>query len=47
MLEAEVQRLVDEMPQLGMESMFLVGPFVKGDTGPGTIVDLVVIQETE
>ncbi len=47
MLEAEVQRLVDEMPQLGMESMFLVGPFVKGDSGPGTIVDLVVIQETD
>ena len=46
MLDAELQRLIDEMPQLGMISMFLVGPFVRGEVGPGTALDLVVIQET-
>ena len=44
MLDAELQRLIDEMPQLGMTSMFLVGPFVRGEVGPGTALDLVVIQ---
>ena len=47
MLDAELQRLIDEMPQLGMISMFLVGPFVRGEVGPGTALDLVVIQETD
>ncbi|NQW19583.1 MAG: hypothetical protein HQ477_02485 [Chloroflexi bacterium] len=47
MLDAELQRLIDEMPQLGMNSMFLIGPFARGDVGPGTVLDLVVVQETE
>jgi hypothetical protein len=45
-LEAELQRLVEEMPQLGMEAMYLVGPFARGEIGPDTVLDLVVIQET-
>ena len=44
MLESELQRLVDEMPQLGMQSMYLVGPFSKGDVDPSTVLDLVVVQ---
>ena len=47
MLESELQRLVAEMPQLGMQSMYLVGPFSQGDVGPKTVLDLVVVQETE
>ncbi len=47
MLDAELKRLIDEMPQLGMTSMFLVGPFVRGEVGPGTALDLVVVQETD
>tara|TARA_B110000263_G_scaffold207103_1_gene188340 strand:+ start:473 stop:802 length:330 start_codon:yes stop_codon:yes gene_type:complete len=47
MLDAELKRLIDEMPQLGMESMFLVGPFARGEVGPGTALDLVVVQETD
>jgi hypothetical protein len=46
MLDAELQRLVDEMPQLGMTSMFLVGPFARGEVGPGAVLDLIVVQET-
>lgn len=46
MLEAELQRFVEEMPQLGMESMYLVGPFARGETDPATVLDLLVIQET-
>jgi hypothetical protein len=46
-LEAELSRLVDEMPQLGMTSMFLVGLFARGEVGPDTALDLVVIQETD
>ncbi len=47
MLEAELKRFIDEMPQLGMEVMYLVGPFARGTVDPGTVLDLVLIQETE
>jgi hypothetical protein len=47
MLEAELQRFVEEMPQLGMEAIYLVGPFARGKVGPGTVLDLLVIQETD
>ena len=47
MLESELQRLVEEMPQLGMQSMYLVGPFSRGDVGPRTVLDLVVVQQTD
>ncbi|MCI0809043.1 MAG: hypothetical protein J4N63_07805 [Chloroflexi bacterium] len=47
MLEAELQRFVEEMPQLGMETMYLVGPFARGEVDPGTVLDLVLIQETD
>ncbi|HJP27290.1 MAG TPA: hypothetical protein QF694_00570 [Dehalococcoidia bacterium] len=47
MLDTELQRLVDEMPQLGMTSMFLVGSFARGEIGPATVLDLLVVQETD
>ena len=46
MLEAELQRLIDEMPRLGMTQMYLVGDFAKGKVGPDTTLNLVVVQET-
>jgi len=47
MLEAELERLVDEMPRLGMTQMYLVGDFAKGKVGPDTTLNLVVVQETD
>jgi predicted nucleotidyltransferase len=47
MLEAELQRFVDEMPQLGMETMYLAGPYARGEIRPDTVLDLVVVQETD
>ena len=47
MLETELKRFLDEMPRLGMETMFLVGPFAQGKIGPGTVLDLVLVQETD
>jgi predicted nucleotidyltransferase len=46
-LEAEMQRFVDEMPQLGMTAMYLIGPFARGENDPGTVLDLLVVQETD
>ncbi|MGB1749614.1 MAG: hypothetical protein ACPHK0_07540 [Dehalococcoidia bacterium] len=47
MLEAELERLVDEMPRLGMTQMYLVGDFAKGKVGPDTMLNLLVVQETD
>ena len=47
MLDAELQRFVEEMPQLGMETMYVVGPFARGEVDPGTVLDLLIVQETD
>ena len=47
MLEAELQRFIEEMPQLGMEAMYLIGPVARGEVDPATVLDLVVVQETD
>ncbi len=48
MIEAEVQRFVDEMPQLGMTRLILIGDLVSGEKpGPNDVIELVVVQETE
>ena len=47
MLEAELQRFIEEMPQLGMEAMYLIGPFARGEVDPATVLDLIVVQETD
>ena len=47
-LEAELQRYAQEMPQLGMTRLILVGDLVSGEpTKPDTALELVVVQETE
>lgn len=48
MIEGELQRFVEEMPQLGMTRLILVGDLVSGEpTKPDSILELVVVQETE
>ena len=48
MLEAELNRFVDEMPQLGMTRLFLVGDLARGtDIAPDTALHLIVVQETD
>ena len=47
-LEAELQRYVQEMPQLGMTRLMLVGDLVSGaPTKPDTTLELIVVQETD
>ena len=46
-LEAELQRYAEEMPQLGMTRLILIGDLVSGEpTKPDTTLELVVVQET-
>lgn len=48
MLEAELQRFAEEMPQLGMTRLILIGDLVSGKPAkPDTILELVVVQETD
>ena len=48
MLEGELQRFIQEMPQLGMTRLILVGDLVRGEpTKPDTTLELVVVQETD
>ena len=47
-LEAEIQRYAEEMPQLGMTRLILIGDLVSGEpTKPDTTIELVVVQETD
>ena len=46
-LESELRRYIDEMPQLGMNRLILVGDLVSGNpTKPDTTLELIVVQET-
>ena len=48
MLEAELNRFIEEMPPLGMTSLMLVGDMARGnDISPDTGIDLVIVQETD
>ena len=48
MLDGELHRFVQEMPQLGMKRLILIGDLVRGEaTKPDTTLELVVIQETD
>ncbi len=48
MIEAEIQRFVDEMPQLGMTRLILIGDLVSGrNPGLEDLIDLVVVQSTD
>ncbi len=47
LLEAELQRLTTELPPLGVEAMYLTGEFARGDTGPETALELIIVQATD
>ncbi len=47
MLDAELERLVAEMPQLGLLRMWVIGDLALGRVTTESMLDLVLIQETE
>lgn len=47
MLDAELERLVAEMPQLGMMRMWVIGDLAMGRVTAESILDLVILQETD
>lgn len=47
MLDAELERLVSEMPQLGMLRMWVIGDLAMGRVDAESILDLVLVQETD
>jgi hypothetical protein len=47
MLEAELRRLVEEMPPLGALRVVLIGSLANGRCAPGTELELVVVQDTD
>ena len=47
MLDAELERLVTEMPQLGMMRMWIIGDLAMGRVTADSVLDLVLIQKTE
>lgn len=47
LLEAELQRLVAELPPLGVRRMYLTGELARGAAGPETELELVLVQDTD
>lgn len=47
MLDAELERLVAEMPQLGMLRMWVTGDLAVGRVTAESLLDLVLVQETD
>ncbi|MFQ5880690.1 MAG: nucleotidyltransferase domain-containing protein [Dehalococcoidia bacterium] len=47
LLEKELERLVEEMPRLGIPKVILVGSFARGQTGPDSDLNLVILHDTE
>ena len=47
MLEAELDRFVQEMPTLGMVRMWLVGDLARGTVSPASELELVLVQQTD
>src|SRR5687768_5533316 len=46
LLDAELQRFLDDAQTFGALRMYVVGPHVRGEAGPDTELELVIIQET-
>lgn len=46
MLEKELARIIDLMPQLGIQKVILTGSYARGETGPDSNLNLVIVQET-
>lgn len=47
LLDAELRRVAAEAPQLGALRIYLVGDLARGEVGPETELELVVVQATD
>ena len=47
MLEQELERIEELLPNLGLKKVILTGDMVTGDVSPESRIDLIVVQETE
>ena len=47
MLDAELERYVAEMPQLGLLRMWVIGDLANGRVSADSLLDLVLLQETD
>lgn len=47
LLEAELRRVIAELPSLGIERAFLTGDFARGAVWPETGLEFVVVHKTE
>ena len=45
MLEAELQRILQIFPQLGVQQAFLVGDLATDQVGPESSLDLIIVQD--
>ncbi len=46
LIEAEIARFAEELPKLGVLRAWVTGDFARGQIGPDTPLDLVVVHET-
>lgn len=46
MLDAEAQRLTEELPPLGVLRMYLTGDYAVGIVTPDTVLELLIVQKT-
>ena len=47
MLERELERIEELLPNLGLKKVILTGDMVTGDYSPDSRIDLIVVQDTE
>ena len=46
LLQQELARMLENLPQLGIEKAILVGPMAEGDVDSSSSIELVIVQET-
>ncbi len=46
LIEAEIARIAEELPRLGVLRAWVSGDFARGRVGPDTPLDLVVVHDT-
>ncbi len=47
MLQAELQRILGEVIPFGALRMYVIGDLARGEVGPSTELELVIVQATE
>ncbi len=46
LIEAEIARMAEELPKIGVLRAWVTGDFARGRVGPDTSLDLVVVRDT-